>query len=82
MRFNMLKYKVMMGFLIIAISGCNDKVESYNSIVKCNEEQLLMVEKQFNLCSKSGYIDSYCYDQARFEQCDVIDVQLKENTNE
>ena len=55
---------------VVLLSGCVK--DSSQISVKCNTEQLKAVDEQFNICSKSSYLDSSCYDQARLEQCDVI----------
>ena len=55
---------------VALLSGCVK--DSSQISVKCNTEQLKMVDDQFNTCSKSSYLDSFCYDQARLEQCDII----------
>ena len=57
---------------ITLLSGCVK--ESSPIKVKCNSEQMDLVEQQFNTCTKSSYLDSFCYDQARLEQCEVIKV--------
>ena len=61
--------KVLITVFIIFLSGCVK--ESSPISVKCSKEQLNAVEQQFNTCTKSSYLDSFCYDQARLEQCEV-----------
>ena len=68
---------VLLSVLLVSLGGCN--VKNQNSKVKCSNEQLIMVDKQYLICTKTGYIDSYCYDQARVEQCDHVELTIKAN---
>ena len=73
---------VLLSVLLVSLTGCNaenNKTKYQNSSVKCNGEQLSMVERQYNLCTETGYLDTYCYDQARVEQCDIITTEIKAN---
>ena len=78
-----MKYKtlstVALGVMLVLLSGCEDnKTPKYlNATVKCSDEQLLMLQKQYKICSQTGYFDTYCYDQARVEQCDIIRDDVK-----
>ncbi len=73
---------VPLSVLLVSLMGCgakNNKAEYQNSTVECNDEQLVMVEKQYKICTETEYLDTYCYDQARVEQCDIIKKDAKAN---
>ena len=78
----MLKYKtkllaVLLSALLVSLSGCDfsPQTEYHRAKVKCNKEQLELVKKQMEICTETGYLDSFCYDRARVEQCDILDKQ-------
>ena len=75
----MLKYKnkllaVLLSVLLVLLSGCDGspRTEYHKAKVKCNKDQLELVKKQMEICTETGYLDSFCYDRARVEQCDSI----------
>ena len=63
--------KILIITLSVLLFGCVREVETVT--VKCSDDQLKMVEKQYNICSQTGYLDTICYRQARVEQCDSIE---------
>lgn len=73
---------VLLTVLLVSLTGCNvenDKIKYRNATLKCNDKQLDMVERQYQICSTTGYLESYCYDQARFEHCDTAKKEPKAN---
>ena len=66
--------------LLVSLSGC-DNSEYHRAKVKCNKEQLELVRSQMDICTETGYLDSFCYDRARAEQCDLVDDQKANQLN-
>ncbi len=68
---------VLLSVLLVSLSGCDNspQTEYHRAKVKCNKEQLELVESQMAICTGTGYLDSFCYDRARVEQCDLVDSQ-------
>lgn len=64
-----IKFIVLSCILLICV-GCEDKTVKKTYI--CTEDQLDIVEKQFQICSQTDYLDSYCYDMARAEHCKEV----------
>lgn len=62
----------------IVLIGCNGDYKNktdekiYPQNYSCNETQLELVKKEFNICKETGYFDSYCFSQAKVSQCDKI----------
>ena len=71
---------IFLSVLLVSLSGCDKPAhtEYHRAKVKCNKDQLELVKKQMDICTETGYLDSFCYDRARVEQCDLID---KEKAN-
>ena len=59
---------------VILISSCLDNSgrAKVKAEFKCSDDQWVIMVKQYNLCASTSYISTYCYDQARAEQCDII----------
>jgi hypothetical protein len=57
---------------ILLLVGCDgirlDRPEDF----KCNSEQLKLVEEEYRVCSQSGYLDSYCFLQAKVTLCERV----------
>ena len=56
-------------FLII---GCDSESNSFHEKAKkviCTKEQLKMVKAEFDICDKTGYLSTHCYDMARVNHC-------------
>ena len=73
---------VLLSASLVCVTGCNaenNKTKYQNATLKCNDEQLGMVKKQYQICTETGYLDTYCYDQARVEHCDTAKIELKAN---
>lgn len=66
--------KILVVVLMCFICSCAENQSKIN--YKCNSEQLDLVEKQLIICSKTGYLDSHCYDMARIEHCEVMKIDL------
>lgn len=55
---------------VMIFTGC--KVEDRYSRIRCSPEQLVRVDKQMDICKRTKYYMSHCYDQAREELCDIL----------
>ena len=62
--------------LIVAASflccGCDVRRQDTAGDFSCNEDQLRLVEIEYEICSRSGYLDSYCFMQAKKTRCKRI----------
>ena len=77
--------KIPVNFIVIffvcllLLSACDMGVTSTSKTINpadyvCNAEQLDLVRTEYNICQDTGYIDSYCFAQAKASQCDKINV--------
>jgi hypothetical protein len=69
-----------LSFLIalLCLCGCEVKVDNTDAEVelyKCSGEQLELVKKEMEICKETGYLDSYCFRQAKKTQCEKISVK-------
>ena len=65
------------GFMaLFLLAGCCLSVDSFPP-TKCSSLQLDTVIKQTAACMAGGYMQDICYNQAKFEQCDVINLEPK-----
>lgn len=44
---------------------------------RCTSSQLMLVEKEFEICGKSGYFSSACFLFAKKSQCEYIGPEVK-----
>lgn len=59
--------KILVIILCAIISGCKD-IDDF----KCSAEQIDLVKKEVDICSKTGYLDSTCFRQAKMTICEEI----------
>lgn len=72
--------------MLLLLIGCSKPFdpwspESVASIArrsKCIDWQLEMVRKQVEICNKTTYTSSYCYDSAIVIHCPLIQDEVKE----
>lgn len=66
-----------LSFLIalLCLCGCEvrqDNTDAEVELYRCNSEQLDLVKKEMEVCKQTGYLDSYCFRQAKKTQCEKI----------
>ena len=69
-----------LSFLIalLCLSGCEVKIEDTDAEIElytCSGAQLELVKKEMDICKQTGYLDSYCFRQAKKTQCEKISVK-------
>jgi hypothetical protein len=70
--------KIIIAFLII-ISGCEFWVDPKGAVYnyRCTEEQLRMVDIEYEICIKS-VVTTDCFRSAKRSQCEYIGPEIKE----
>lgn len=59
--------------LLVLVSGCLDTASEISIYdYKCSADQLVLAEKEFSVCEKSGYLSSYCWNVAKKTQCSPV----------
>ena len=58
--------------IIVLISGCAEHTAEITGY-KCNDKQLDLVNKEFDICVKSSFLSTYCFEQAKTTICDKIE---------
>lgn len=72
---------LFIGTLLIVVSGCGstapeDALENY----RCTPKQLERVEKEFEVCKRSEYLNSHCFLTAKKTYCRYVgEVATNEN---
>ena len=61
--------------IMVILIGCdgNDKFYNYT----CTKEQLDLVEREFDICKRTSFVSSYCFEIAKKSQC----TKIKEKEN-
>jgi hypothetical protein len=67
--------------LILIILGCGADIAPSHKLEEyvCTKEQLELVRIEFEICNESGFISSYCFEQAKKTQCTKIKTAMKES---
>jgi len=63
---------------LLCLSGCEVKIEDTDAEIElytCSGAQLELVKKEMDICKQTGYLDSYCFRQAKKTQCEKISVK-------
>lgn len=75
--------KVMPIIFILLLTGCDEKSIGREARVlndyRCTDKQLDLVDKEFEICTKSSYLDSYCFSSAKKSHCDKIEAPKEES---
>ena len=82
---NLKRSALGLSFLIalLCLCGCEYSVDNTDAEVelyRCNSAQLDLVKKEIEICKETGYLNSYCFRQAKKTQCEKI--STKQNTTE
>ena len=59
----------------LCLCGCDvsrDDTSAEVELYKCNTAQLDLVKEEVEICKETGYLDSYCFRQAKKTQCEKI----------
>lgn len=63
-------------FTVLLVAGCDvsshDRGGIKPELYRCTEAQLSLVSKEFEICTKSGFLDAHCFKMAKSSQCDFI----------
>lgn len=70
----MIKVLIILGCLFL-FTGCEEKETI--GMYACTSEQLKMLEEDYEICTKTGFLDSYCYFQAKKAYCTKNDNNSK-----
>lgn len=63
---------IILLFIFVA-SSCERKSDSDQLVYyRCSVAQLEIVKKENMECKVSGYLDSFCFRQAKMSQCDYV----------
>ncbi len=54
----------------IVLSGCRDYPQLYD--YKCSDDQLKLVEVEYQVCKQTGFLDSHCFLSAKVSLCDKV----------
>lgn len=69
-----MKYLIII--VLLATVGCEQVQEDHPEDWRCTAEELILVEKEFSICTQSSYFSSYCFLQAKKSICtEITDVQ-------
>ena len=42
------------------------------SAYRCDDSQMALVDREVEICKQTGYLNSYCFAQAKKSQCELI----------
>ena len=63
----------------LLVAGCNNDTEGRKAAnihlldYRCTNDQLDLVQKEFSICTETGYLDTFCLKSAKATQCDRIE---------
>lgn len=67
---NKLKNFVLLCLVLVFLSACASIPKPYN--YSCNEEQFKLMVREYELCNRAGYLDTFCFAQAKATLCTKI----------
>lgn len=74
-RLKKIAYGLTVWFISVVIcfnlAGCKESKIDLTRY-KCSQEQLKLVEEETAICSKTGYLSSHCFAQAKKTHCTEI----------
>lgn len=58
---------------LMFLYGCDDNRENLEDY-RCSSEQIDLVKKELEVCKGTGFLESYCFLQAKISHCEKINI--------